>query len=92
MLIKLTTFSYRYGELLAALKTWLIWLNQNNSTSSVQIKQLVDVALKTLHLSADTYIPEKVSHAAAHLFLGITDIIFPPYLIALPPILQLIHR
>lgn len=56
------------------------------------MKQLVDVALKTLHLSVDTYIPEKVLHAAAHLLLGITEIVFPPHLITLPPILQLIHR
>lgn len=85
-------FLFRYGELLAALKTWLVWLNQNASTSVVQMKQLVEVALKTLHLSVDTYIPEKVSHTAAHLFLGITDVVFPPHLITLPPILQLIHR
>lgn len=85
-------FVYRYGELLAALKTWLVWLNQNVATSGIQINQLLDVVLKTLHLSVDTYVPEKISHAAAQLLLGVTEIIFPPHLVTLPPILQLIHR
>ncbi|XP_022916840.1 exportin-6 isoform X2 [Onthophagus taurus] len=78
------------SQLLAALKTWLIWLSTNSEKSLNKFdKQLIELAL--YHLKSAHEEPEKVCHAAAHLFLSLSSAIFPPNLISIPEIVEFIQ-
>lgn len=75
--------------MLAGLKTWCLWLVVNKRETSHQIGDIVTVTTSILLNGIQE--PAKLSLSAAHLLLCLTNITFPPNLITLPPIIELLH-
>lgn len=75
--------------MLAGLKTWCLWLVVNKHDINHYIGDVVTVTTTVLLNGPQE--PPKLSLSAAHLFLCLTNITFPPNLITLPPIIELLH-
>lgn len=74
---------------MAALKTWTPWIPLNNEVTSHHLKQLLALSLPLLR-DGNVH-PGKISHAAAHLLLNMSNTAFPPTLIVLPSVIEFIH-
>lgn len=80
---------YRHAQILAGLKTWCLWLVVNKRDPSHQIGDIVTVTTSVLLNGHQE--PAKLSLSAAHLLLCLTNITFPPNLVTLPPIVELLR-
>ncbi|KAJ8947794.1 hypothetical protein NQ318_019466 [Aromia moschata] len=78
-----------HSQLLAALKTWLIWMTQKDKMSNHNIELIVDITLPILLDGVN--VPNKLSHSAAHLLLGFANTVFAQKLVVLPMVVQFIH-
>ncbi|XP_017775704.1 PREDICTED: exportin-6-B isoform X2 [Nicrophorus vespilloides] len=82
-------FTEVHGQILAALKTWWLWLNTNGEMKVKELNSLMDITVPILRSA--NHEPPKVTHGAAHLLLSITDTMFPPTLIVLPSVVELLQ-
>ncbi|KRT81677.1 hypothetical protein AMK59_5852, partial [Oryctes borbonicus] len=81
-------FTEVQSQILAALKTWCSWLSLNEKNNRY-LKDLIEISLR--HLQSGHQEPPKVCHAAAHLFLSITGVVSPPFLIVLPSVVEFVQ-
>lgn len=88
-LIKINCCFNRHAQILAGLKTWCLWLVVNKRETNHQISDMVTATTSILLNGPQE--SAKLSLSAAHLLLCLTNITFPPNLITLPPIIELLH-
>ncbi|KAF5293825.1 hypothetical protein FQA39_LY03310 [Lamprigera yunnana] len=82
-------YAFSHSQTLAALKTWMPWIPLNNEIMSTRLKELLDVTLPLLRCG--TQYPGKTTHSASHLFLSLSNTVFPPSLIILPTVVEFLH-
>lgn len=82
-------FFFRHSQLLAAVQTLLSWTTRKSILSNHVLKAVLDITLPVLR--NQHIVPSKIKHAAAHLLLSFTDIVFAPNLIIIPSVVQFIH-
>ncbi|XP_028138810.1 exportin-6 [Diabrotica virgifera virgifera] len=86
----ITSFIEVHSQLLSSVKTLLTWTTQKNTLNNHTIKMILDLTLPVLRGNYNT-VPSKIRHAAAHLLLSFTDLVFAPTLIVIPAMVQFIH-
>lgn len=79
-----------HAQILAGLKTWCLWLVMHKHDHSHQVSDIVTIT--TSILLNGPHEPAKLSLSAAHLLLCLTNMTFPPSLITLPPIVELLRN
>ncbi|XP_008196875.1 exportin-6 [Tribolium castaneum] len=80
-------FIDNHSQLLAALKTYLIWITRNDKVAIENLKLIVDITLPVIHTS----VPLKISNSSAHLFLALSNLPCSPNLILLPDVSHFIN-
>lgn len=80
-------FSISHSQLLAALKTYLIWMTRNDKVAIENIKLIVDITLPVIN---DT-VPVKVSNSAAHLFRAVSTLSCAPDMVLIPEVAHFIN-
>ncbi|KAH0820153.1 hypothetical protein GEV33_002638 [Tenebrio molitor] len=80
-------FVDNHSQLLAALKTYLIWMTRNDKLAVENLKLIVDITLPVIHNS----VPIKISNSAAHLFLALSSLNCAPNLVVLPDVAHFIN-
>lgn len=80
-------FNFSHSQLLAALKTYLIWITRNEKLAIDNLKLIVDVTLPVIRDS----VPLKICNSAAYLFLGLSNLSCAPNLVALRDVVDFIH-
>ncbi|KAK4874303.1 hypothetical protein RN001_013663 [Aquatica leii] len=78
-----------HSQILAALKTWMPWIPLNSEIMSPHLQELLDITLPILR--GGVQYPGKITHSAAHLLLGLSNMVFPPSLIILPSVVEFLH-
>ncbi|RZB40953.1 exportin-6, partial [Asbolus verrucosus] len=80
-------FIDNHSQLLAALKTYLIWMTRNDKLAVENLKLIVDITLPVIHDS----VPLKISNSSAHLFLALSNLNCAPNLVVLPDVSHFIN-
>ena len=78
---------FSHSQLLAALKTYLIWITRNDKVAVENLKLIVDITLPVIHSA----VPVKVSNSAAHLLLALSNLTCAPNLMLLADVAQFIN-
>ncbi|CAH0564345.1 unnamed protein product [Brassicogethes aeneus] len=77
-----------HSEILAALKTILIWMTRESKLNNRDLEILLDISLPVLQRA--TNVPAKIAYSAAHLFFTITNIVSFSDLVAFPSVPQFV--